>query len=145
MTISDSASAAPVRISDVVRPWADCAPNHPALVESGGTWTYRQLASAIAKTRTRLSESGVRAGDRVLIVGENCREFVALLLGAAALDAWPVLVNAHLSAREVDQISAHCGARRVFYTTRVSPNAAEHAARRQASVEELDGVGSFAV
>jgi len=145
MTIFDSSSVGPVRISDVVQSWADCAPDRPALVETRGTWTYGELAAAIAKTRTWLSESGVRAGDRVLIVGENCRELVALLLGSAALDAWPVLVNAHLSAREVDEISAHCGARRVLYTNSVSPNAAGHAVRHNASVEELDGVGSFAV
>jgi acyl-CoA synthetase (AMP-forming)/AMP-acid ligase II len=144
MTILDSSSGS-VRISDVVQPWADAAPDRPALVEANGTWTYGELAAAIAKTRTWLGESGVRAGDRVLIVSENCREFVALLLGAAALDAWPVLVNAHLSAREVDEISAHCGARLMLYTTRVSPKAAEHAARHKAWLEELDGVGSFAV
>ena len=39
-----------------------------------------------------------------MIVAENCREFVALLMASAALDAWPVLVNARLSAREVDEV-----------------------------------------
>jgi len=70
---------------------------------------------------------------------------VALLLGAAELDAWPVLVNARLSAREIDQILAHCGARRVLFTTSVSPNAVEHARRHAAVIEDVDGVGSIAV
>lgn len=143
--VPDLSSALPDRISDVVKPWAERAPDHPALVEASGSWTYRQLASAIAKTRMWLGESGVRPGDRVLIVGENCREFVALLLGAAALDAWPVLVNARLSAREIDEIQAHSGARRAFYTASVSPNAIDHARRHNAVVEEVEGVGSIAV
>jgi len=33
----------PDRISDVIKPWADSAPDHLALVEASGTWTYQQL------------------------------------------------------------------------------------------------------
>ena len=96
-------------------------------MEASGTWTYRQLASAVSDTQRWLLASGVRPGDRVMIVCENCRAFVAILLALAALDAWPVLVNARLSAREIDEIRDHCGARRVIYTTTVSPHAREHA------------------
>ena len=77
-------------ISDVVEPWAKRFPDRPALVEADGTWTYRQLASAISETQSRLCKLGVRPGDRVMIVGENCRAFVAILLAVSALDAWPV-------------------------------------------------------
>jgi acyl-CoA synthetase (AMP-forming)/AMP-acid ligase II len=135
----------PVRISDVVQPWAELSPDHPALVEASGTWTYGQLSAAISATGTWLRKSGVRPGDRVMIVGENCREFVALLLAAAAIDAWPVVVNARLSAREIDEIRDHCGARRVLYTSSVSPHAAEHAQRHNAPVEEVNGLGTIAV
>ena len=34
-----------------------------------------------------------------MIVGENCRAFVTILLAAASLDAWPVLVNCCASRR----------------------------------------------
>jgi long-chain acyl-CoA synthetase len=135
----------PVRISDVVKPWAERSPDRPALVEASGTWTYRQLASAISETQAWLRKSGVRPGYRVMIVGENCREFVAILLAAAGLDAWPVLVNARLSAREIDEIRDHCGARRVLYTTSVSPHAADHAKRHGADILEVDGLGSIGV
>jgi long-chain acyl-CoA synthetase len=135
----------PARISDVVTPWAENSPEKPALVESSGTWTYRQLAFAISETQLCLRKWGVRPGDRVMIVGENCREFVAILLAAASLDAWPVLVNANLSAPEIDQITDHCGARRVFYTTSVSPHATEHASRHGALVEAIEGLGTIGV
>jgi long-chain acyl-CoA synthetase len=144
MTIKNQAreilESLPARISEVVAPWAERSPDRPALVEASGTWTYRELASAIIETQMSLVTWGVRPGDRVMIVGENCREFVALLLAAAGIDAWPVLVNANLSAREVDEIRNHCGARRVFYTTRVSPHAAEHALRHGAEIVELNGL-----
>ncbi|MGA8214149.1 MAG: class I adenylate-forming enzyme family protein [Candidatus Sulfotelmatobacter sp.] len=135
----------PVRISEVVKPWAERSPDRPALVETSGIWTYRQLASAISETQVWLRKSGVRPGDRVMIVGENCREFVAILLASAGLDAWPVLVNARLSAREIDEIRDHCGARCVLYTTSVSPHATDHAKRHAAGVLEVNGLGAIGV
>jgi long-chain acyl-CoA synthetase len=137
--------AFPIRISDVVKPWAELSPDRPALVEASRCWTYRQLATAISDTQTWLLKSGVRPGDRVMLVAENCREFVTLLLAAAGIDAWPVLANARLSAREIDEIRDHCGARRAFYTTSVSPHAADHAKRHGALVEELDGLGIIGI
>lgn len=131
----------PARISDVLKPWAECSPDRPALVETSGIWTYRQLSLAVAETQNWLLECGVRPGDRVMIVCENCRAFVAILLAAAAIDAWPVLVNPRLSATEVDAIREHCGARRVIYTTNVSHQAREHAKRHGASIAEVVGLG----
>jgi hypothetical protein len=39
--ISAILHALPKRISDVVEPWAERSPDHPALIETGGAWTYR--------------------------------------------------------------------------------------------------------
>src|ERR1700687_3426688 len=133
------------RICDVITPGSEHSPDHPALVEASGTWTYRQLASVVSDTQRWLFDLGVRPGDRVMIVCENCRAFVAILLALAGLDTWPVLVNARLSAREVDEIRDHCGARRVIYTTSVSPHAREHAKRHGAMIQETSGAGPIAL
>ncbi len=143
--LSDALSVLPSRISDVVNPWAEYSPDRPALAEASGAWTYGQLAAAISQVQTQLTKKGIRPGDRVMIVGENCREFIALLLAAAALDAWPVLVNARLSAREIDEIREHCGARIVLFTTSVSPHATEYARQYNAVAEEIDELGSIFV
>jgi long-chain acyl-CoA synthetase len=135
----------PTRISDVINPWVENSPDRIALVETSGTWTYRQLALVVAGTQTWLRDSGVRPGDRVMIVCENCRSFVAIVLALAGLDAWPVLVNARLSAREVDGIRDNCGARRVIFTTSVSPQAREHAKRHGAAIQEAAGLGPIAL
>ena len=139
--ISDILQSLPRRISDVVTPWVERSPDRPALVESSGTWTYGQLSSATASARAWLVESGVRPGDRVMMVCENCRAFVAILLALSDLDSWPVLANARLSAREIDLIREHCGARRVIYTTTVSHHAKEHAKRHGATIREVPGIG----
>ena len=78
-----------------------------------------------------------------MIVGENCRAFAAVLLAANTLDAWPVPVNAHLSAPEIDAIRDHCEARRVVYTTSVSLHATEHARRHGALIEDVNSLGSI--
>jgi long-chain acyl-CoA synthetase len=135
----------PKRTCDIIKSWAGSSPERLALVEASGTWSYRQLATAVSDTERWLRDLDVRPGDRVMIVCENCRAFVAILLALADLDAWPVLVNARLSAREVDEIRDHCGARRVIYTTSVSPHAREHAKRHAAVVQEAAGVGSIAI
>jgi len=131
------------RISDVLKPWGELSPEQPAIVEASGTWTYRQLANTVSDTEIWLRNSGVRAGDRVMIVGENCRAFAAVLLATNNLDAWPVPVNAHLSAREIDAIRDHCSARRVVYTTSVSLHATEHAHRNGALIEDVGSLGSI--
>ena len=138
-------SRLPTRISDVVRPWAEHSPDHPALLEASGAWSYGQLASIIAETQSWLTDSGVRPGDRVMIVCENCRAFVVIFLALAAIDAWPVLVNARLSAREIDEVRNHCGARRVIYMTSVSPHAMAHAKRHGAAIEAVLNLGSIGV
>ncbi|MGA7752450.1 MAG: long-chain fatty acid--CoA ligase, partial [Candidatus Sulfotelmatobacter sp.] len=143
--MTDISGALPTRISDIAKPWAEHSPDRPALVESTGTWTYRQLALAISDTQAWLRELGVRPGDRVMIIGENCRAFVTLLLASAGIDAWPVLVNARLSYSEIDEIQNHCRARRILHTISMSPSAADHAKRHDAVVVERDGVGSVGV
>ena len=68
-----------------------------------------------------------------------------ILLALTELDALPVLVNARLSAREVDEIRDHCGARRIIYTTSVSPHAREHAKRHGAEIQDVAGLGPVAL
>jgi long-chain acyl-CoA synthetase len=130
-----------MRICDAVQSWADHLPDQKAVVDPHGSWTYREFDEVISLTAGWLRASGVRAGDRVMIVGENSRQFAAVLLAVNRLDAWPVPVNAHLSAREIDAVRDHCEARRVIYTTGVSVHATDHANRHEASLEDVHGLG----
>jgi long-chain acyl-CoA synthetase len=138
-------NALPKRISDVVNIWAERSPDQRAIVENSVGWTYKELACVIAGTRDWLLARGVRSGDRVILVCENCVAFVAFLLALTTFDAWPVLVNARLSPRELDQIREHCGARLVVYTTAVSPHAMQHAERHGATIEDIAALGHIGV
>lgn len=140
-----SLASLPVRISDVINQWVELSPNHPALVEATGRWSYQQLASAVSEAKHWLADLGIRPGDRVILVCENCRAAVAVLLGSAALDAWPVLVSPNLSARELEQIRGHCVPRRLIYLTAASRQAREHAKRYGAEFVDVGTLGSLAV
>jgi acyl-CoA synthetase (AMP-forming)/AMP-acid ligase II len=76
-----------------------------------------------------------------MLVCDNCRPFIAIFLALTGMDAWPVLANARLSAREIDDIRDHSGARRVIYMTSVSPQATQHAKRHGAIIGEQAGLG----
>jgi acyl-CoA synthetase (AMP-forming)/AMP-acid ligase II len=135
----------PTRISDIVDIWATRSPDRLALMEVSGDCSFSELAKAVAETKAWLTDCGVRPGDRLMIVCENCKAFVAVLMAASKLDAWPVLVNARLSAPEVDKIREHCGARRVIYTTSVSPHAVAHSKRHGATIQHLERLGAIAI
>ncbi|MFL6672857.1 MAG: class I adenylate-forming enzyme family protein, partial [Massilia sp.] len=121
--------ALPARISDIPRRIAARSPDAPALLEAGRCVSYAQLVRQVDQYAALLRELGVRAGDRVMAVGENSVAQVALIFACASIDAWTVNVNARLAERELAAIREHCHPRRVLYTSATSPEAAAHAAR----------------
>jgi acyl-CoA synthetase (AMP-forming)/AMP-acid ligase II len=145
LTLSPVAGDAPRRVDELAKRGARAFGALPALVEGGRTLDYLQLADAVADAATLLADLGVRPGDRVLILNENCAAALVLALAANRCRAWPVLVNARLSAREVDAIRGHCVPRRTFCTVEVSPDAAAHAARLGGEPLALPGAGVVAI
>jgi acyl-CoA synthetase (AMP-forming)/AMP-acid ligase II len=123
----------PARISAIPRRWAEQSPHAPALHDGQRHWSYSELASAVDDTAVLLRALKLRPSDRLAVVGENCVAQVVLTLAAAAIDAWVVHINSRLSAREVDQILAHSGARRAIYTSSISAEAAAHGQRHGAA------------
>jgi len=103
-----------------------------AWMDSTGSWTERGLAEVMVEMESWLLYLGIRSGDRVMIVSAHCRAFVALLLALVRIDAFPVLVDASLSAKQVDQLRANCEPRRVFYMISSSQPAKLHAIRHNA-------------
>ncbi|MGY4464531.1 long-chain acyl-CoA synthetase [Bradyrhizobium sp. LB9.1b] len=135
----------PRRIHEVTADHAADAPGRIALVEGGVGWSYRDLDRRVSETAAVLSSLGVRAGDRMIIVSENCISLAALLLAASRIDAWAIVANPRLSARELDQIRDHSGARRMFFASDVSKEAAVHASRLGAENRQLGPLPNIGV
>lgn len=134
--VAEILASIPQRLHQVMDRFAAEIPDHPALVEDSTTWSYRKLAESLPQIATALQSLGIRAGDRMMIVSENCIALAGLLLAASTIDAWAIVVNPRLSARELDQIRDHSGTRRMFFTAAVSSEAAAHAARYGAAIGE---------
>ena len=135
----------PPRISHLLWQWEDRAPDAPAFTQAGRTLSFREAAETVRAAKAVLTDLGLRPGDRLMLVNENCLELAVLILAAADLDVWAAVINARLSPREIDTIRDHCGARRVIYTTAVSRDAAGHAERHGAQPLPLPGLGPVAV
>ena len=133
----------PPRLFDAVRCWSLRTPDQLAIADPDGKWTFRQLDLVVERTRAWLIASGVRPGDRVMIVSENCIAFAPIFFSLLEINAIPVPLNARLSARELDVIRQHCGARRVIYLTGASAYALEHAERAGATIETAPDLGSI--
>jgi long-chain acyl-CoA synthetase len=137
LDIDGIAAGLPRRIHDVMADHIAYAPSRTALIEDSAAWSYRELGERVTEIAAVLSSLGIRAGDRMIIVSENCIALAALLLAASRLDAWAIVANPRLSARELDQIRDHSGARRMFFTSGVSKEAADHASRLGAGKRRL--------
>jgi long-chain acyl-CoA synthetase len=127
----------PNRIHQVFDRYVAETPDNIALVGDRQTLTYRQFDRGVSGTAEALRELGIRAGDRVMIVSENCISLACLLFAASRLDAWAIVANPRLSSRELDQIRDHSGARRVFFTAEISEEAAGHASRIGSGVGDV--------
>ena len=138
----------PHRIHEVMDPHVVASPDRTALIDDNATLTYRELDRAVGGTVDALRALGIRAGDRVMLVSENSIPLACLLFAASRLDAWAIVANPRLSPRELDQIRDHSGARRMFFTADVSEEAAAHATRYGAPVQDvgpLRGIGVSAL
>lgn len=104
--------------------------------EAGTTLSYGQMWQRVEQASQWLVAQGVRRGDRVAVVGENCAQMIQALFACSVVGAWPVGLNARLSQREVDVILSHAQPMLTLYTSHISTAAAAHA--RASGAQDLD-------
>lgn len=129
------------RMSDIPRHWAARTPDNVAVYEGERTVTYAQLWQGVGLAQRYLRAQGVGEGDRVMVVAENCLAVITLIFALSELGAWPVVTNARLTAREIEEIRAHCGPRLMLFTHAASPDALRHGLRYRAREIAPEGLG----
>ena len=122
----------PAFIHDIPAYWAGKTPHAVCLYDTQCALSYGELWERVQATARWLDDEGVTAGDRLLLVGENCVEMVVVLFACSLRQIWPIGVNARLSPRELDTIQEHASPALSIYTTRASPAASGHADRARA-------------
>lgn len=94
---------------------------------TGAAWSFADLKRASDELAVVFAEKGVGAGDRIVVLSENCAVAVASLFAAWKIGAVIVPVNARQTKAEVQRIVSHATPALVAMTTEVSPDAAAHA------------------
>ena len=132
------------RIHGLYERWVRECPDKAAWEDPEGILTYSQLDQAVGTAAMNLAAAGLRAGDRLVIVGENSSALGVLLFAASKLDACAVISNARLSAREIDNVIGHAQPRIAAFTCAASRDARQHALR-QGAIEAAWSGGTVAI
>jgi len=133
------------RLHQTLEPWVHSHPERVALMDADRSLRYAELNAAVRQTAQTLASLGIRGGDRVVLVTENSVGCAVILLALSSLDAWSVPVNARLTAREIDNIVEHAGARLTLYLNNAFPEAREHGLARDATWAEWPNIGRLLV
>ncbi|MEM8578164.1 MAG: class I adenylate-forming enzyme family protein [Pseudomonadota bacterium] len=116
------------RLDHLLQTQLAARPDAPAFSDDAGhALSYAGLDAASAEIGARLVALGVKPGDRVLLLSENCCAAVTSLFAAWRIGAVIVPANARQTQAEIARIEEHCTPAAILATTEVSQNAAAHA------------------
>ena len=90
-------------------------PDGEALVVGDRRWRWRDVDASAGRLAARLSERGLRAGDRVVLLMSNRAEFVFAWFAALRLGAIAVPVSIREQAPGLAYVIGQCGAAAIVY------------------------------
>lgn len=101
---------------DLLTSRARLTPEREALCDlhTGTRYSYAELNARANRAANFLRELGVRAGDRVSILANNCIAYMDLLYAAGKIGALFAPLNTRLVARELEFILSDCEPRVLF-------------------------------
>ena len=142
-------SVAAKRLHELFDGWLRRSPHRTLLHlrdETGRSreMSFGQLDELATALHAELHSDGVRAGDRVLAVAENCPEHVALIIACSRVGAWSCGVNARMAPGEVAAFARKADARVHYFTTGLSQAARDHAQRFHVQGSVLPGLARSA-
>ncbi len=142
--LSDVLKGLPNRVSDRVWEWIEKTPERDAVIDRNKHWTYADLGNAIKKARQHLIDHGVVAGDRIMVVIENCCPVIAFMLAASDMNVWISVVNARMSNAELDGIRNDCDPKHLICFKEYSKDANRYAQHLDCETVNDDVLGVLA-
>ena len=95
-------------LGDIPRRSAARWPDRTAIIHRDMVLSFAALDTAVDAASAFLWSSGVRAGDRVMLLAHNCWHYPVLVFAAARIGAVAVPVNFMLTATEVAYLVEDC-------------------------------------
>lgn len=132
--MNDLAAAAAITVGELFADRVALHPDRVAVQSAAGNWSYAELQSQVHRYAALLQSRGIQRGDRVAILSENRREYVALLLVGACLGVTIACLNWRQSAEELSQCIQLVAPSAAF----ISPRFAVHHALFEPSVEKME-------
>ena len=99
---------------DIVKGNARRYPNKLALVFENNRYTFKEFNERTNRLANALLDMGVKKGDRVAILLDNCHQYVEILSAGAKIGAVTVPLNCGLSRRELSYIINDAEANTLF-------------------------------
>ncbi len=96
-------------------------PDKTALIDGGRSWSYREFFEEGAKVANALLDMGVRPGEKLALVIDNCAEYQIVSFAGAYMGASIVPVSTHLKEKELAYILDHCDAKSVVCSQKYYP------------------------
>jgi fatty-acyl-CoA synthase len=95
-------------ITEVVERYAHVLPAKKAVADSGGVWTFRDLAEHVAVYERLLRDRGAGPGRRVALLMDGGRDEVALILACLRTGAGTIPLNTRLTTAELASFVGNC-------------------------------------
>jgi len=109
-------------VGDLLRKQARIQPEAVAIQDISTQWTFGQLHRRVNRLANALATQGIKRGDRVAILAENCIPYVELELAAAKLGAIVPCLNWRLSDSELVHCIRLTSPSLIFVSARYAPN-----------------------
>jgi fatty-acyl-CoA synthase len=113
MTLSTTIPSDQIRTQWLQR-WAIYSPKKIAVKDdaSGREYSYSEMNAAVNRlSKVLQSEFGIRTGDRVAVLSQNCVEYLFLYFAVQQIGGILVPVNYRLAPREIEFILHDCSAK----------------------------------
>jgi crotonobetaine/carnitine-CoA ligase len=101
------------------------AGDKPWILAETGSFTYRDVDRLACRLANGLARLGVGRGDTVLLMLNNCIEFIALWCALAKIGAIEVPVNCHYKSRLLSHLMNDSGARVIIADSEFLPRLSE--------------------
>ncbi len=137
---------ATVRIHQLIENTLVAAPEKCCLIDfDNAQYTGSETLAEIEQAEKQLKESGVRGGDRVMLIGENAVVMCVFICACSRLNAWVIPVNARQTTLELERVRQHAQPRAMVFASTVSIAANEHAQHFNAEQPALANSGAVRI